>query len=99
MVDELAKSQAARRRALDQKRETDLDLLRSVAWCVQRMRYSAEPLRIEGGRRGKARIATITFYLEAADLNEARDAVREIMARRDASDSSRGPTTGSDSSQ
>lgn len=57
------------------------------------MRYSAEPLRIEGGRRGKARIATITFYLEAADLNEARNAVREILARRDGPDSRRGTTT------
>lgn len=50
----------------------DLETLRILAWCVQRNRYSAEPARSDGGRRGKARIATFTSYVEAADLNEGR---------------------------
>lgn len=32
----------------------------------------------------KARIASFTFYVEAADLAEARDAVHEIRRRREA---------------
>lgn len=59
--------------------ERDLDALRILAWLVQRGRYSAEPMRMEGGRRGKVRIAAFTFHIEAADLREARDAVREIV--------------------
>ncbi len=73
-----------RQRAILQRRAADLEALRILAWCVQRNRYSAEPVRIDGGRRGKARVATFTFYLEAADLSQARDAVREIVRRREA---------------
>lgn len=65
-----------------QRIDRDLEALRILAWLVQRGRYNAEPMRMEGGRRGKARIATFTFYAEAADLREARDAVREIVRRR-----------------
>lgn len=65
--------------------DRDLEALRIFAWCVQRNRYSAEPVRIDGGRRGKARIGTFTFYLEAADIAEAREAVREIrLSKRSA---------------
>lgn len=39
----------------------DREALRILAWRVQRNRYSAEPIGIDGGRRGKARIATFTF--------------------------------------
>ncbi len=75
----MPRSGPERRQALERRRDSDLELLRMVAWCVQRMRYAAEPLRMEGGRRGKARVATVTFYVEAADLNEARDAVRRLQ--------------------
>jgi|GEM_PF-4082911 len=54
--------------------DRDLEVLRILAWCVQRNRYSAEPVRIDGGRRGKARIGTFTFYVEATDLAEGREA-------------------------
>jgi|GEM_PF-7097235 len=73
-----------REQAERQRRDRDLEALRILAWCVQRGRYSAEPMRMEGGRRGKARIGTFTFYLEAADLAAAREAVKAIMDRRQA---------------
>ena len=72
-----------REQADRQRRDRDLEALRILARCVQLNRYSAEPMRVEGGRRGKARIATFTFYIGTTDLNEARDAVREIVRRRD----------------
>lgn len=59
----------------------DLHHLRVLAWLVARNRYSAEPRRVEGGRRGKARIATFTYYVEMADYREADEAVKEMLAR------------------
>lgn len=73
-----------REQADQQRRDRDLEALRILAWCVQRDRYSAEPMRMDGGHRGKARIGTFTFYLEAADIAEAREAVQEILRRREA---------------
>ena len=68
----------------EQRRRHDLHELRILAWCVQRDKYRAQPRRVEGGHRGKARIVTLTFYVEMADYREADAAVSEIDARRQA---------------
>src|SRR5690606_15786853 len=68
-----------------ERRRLDLHTLRVLAWLVQRDKYRAEPRRVEGGRRGKARIARFTYHVEIEDLREAEAAVREIVARRDSS--------------
>lgn len=66
----------------EQRRADDLHHLRMLAWCVQRDKYRAEPRRIEGGRRGAARMVTLTFHVEMADYAEADRAVREIVDGR-----------------
>ena len=66
----------------ERRRSRDLHELRILAWCVARDKYSAEPRRTEGGRRGRARIVTLTFYVEAEDYRAADTAVSEIEARR-----------------
>ena len=64
------------------RRQRDLHELRILAWCVARDKYSAEPRRTEGGRRGRARIVTLTFYVEHEDYRAADIAVSEIEVRR-----------------
>lgn len=63
------------------RRQRDLHQLRILAWCVARDRYSAEPRRTEGGRRGRARIVALTFYVEQEDYRAADIAVSEIEAQ------------------
>jgi len=60
------------------RRERDLDDLRALAWLVMRDRYNREEPRVDGGRRGKARIRTMVYYIEAADWREAVEAVEAI---------------------
>lgn len=36
--------------------DPDLEALRCLAWCVQRGRYSAEPVRIDGAPSNRERI-------------------------------------------
>ncbi|MQA00999.1 MAG: hypothetical protein GEU80_17070 [Dehalococcoidia bacterium] len=64
------------------QRDIDLHHLRILAWCVMRGRDQSEPRRVEGGHRGKARIATFTFYVEMPDFREANEAVRQIIDNR-----------------
>lgn len=69
------------RESEDQKRHRiarDLHDLRCLAWLVQRGRYNREPRQTTGGRRGRARITTFTFYAEPADLIDAEQAVRRM---------------------
>jgi hypothetical protein len=66
----------------ERRRSRDLRELRILAWCVARDKYRAEPRRTDGGRRGRARIVTLTFYVEAEDYRAADHAVSRIEARR-----------------
>jgi hypothetical protein len=66
----------------ERRRSRDLHELRILAWCVARDKYSSEPRRTDGGRRRRARIVTLTFYVEQEDHRAADAAVSEIEARR-----------------
>ena len=69
-------------RDAERRRSRDLHELRILAWCVARDKYSAEPRRTDGGRRGRARIVTLTFYVEPEDYRAADTAVSQIEAQR-----------------
>jgi len=81
MFDRLPSDAERREEAARLQRDHHLHNLRILAWCVARGRYSAEPMSVEGGRRGKARIRTFTYYLEQEDFAEANLAVMEILRR------------------
>jgi len=84
MFDRLPSDAERREEASRLQRDHHLHNLRILAWCVARGRYHAEPMSVEGGRRGKARIRTFTFHLDQADFAEADVAVKAIMRRRSA---------------